>query len=77
MLYLYTVQITIVLRIFRSECKIVYTYLFEGSICYREKEEEDTTETESLYDAISQDHVEPLMKKRVSLIMLNMGSELL
>lgn len=53
MLYLYTVHITIVLRIFRSECKIVYTYLFEGSICYREKEEEDTTETESLYDAIS------------------------
>lgn len=41
-----------------------YTYLFEGSICYREKKEEDTAESESLYYTIGKDQVKSESRKK-------------
>lgn len=40
-----------------------YTYLFEGSIGYREKKEEDTAESESLYYTIGKDQVKSESRK--------------
>lgn len=40
-----------------------YTYLFEGSICYREKKEEDTAESKSLYYTIGKDQVKSESRK--------------